>query len=386
MNLASIYSLTAGVPIGEPKIREEYFPLIVDNFITIQPFSKGAKSYDYWNEVIDIIIPELNKANIKIVQVGGPNEKNLKHCLHLQGQTTINQTNYILKKSRLHFGADSWCAHAAGICNKPIVALYSNNHIDNVKPYFGDKTKQILIPAPGNPVFTLDEHPKRINKINPEQIAKAILDLLGLDYVYSYNTVEIYPLYNNTMLEITPTQVVNPQHFNTDKMVVRMDYLFNEQGLVDQLKVCPCIIFTNRPINKQILDVFKKDRIHQIIYILNNDNSNVDFIKYSQSLGINTQVISYLTADEINQYKLDYCDLGIIHQKSLEIPEKLKSINVNKLHFKSGKFILHNNKFYPSYAHLLKEHNIQKIESIELPVVDSLSFWRDYEHYYFLKT
>lgn len=382
MNLTEIYSLTAGVPIGAPKLREEYFPLIVDNYITIQPFSKGSKSYDYWNEVLDIIYPELERAGLKIVQLGAENEKNLRHCLHLQGKTSINQTNFILKKAKLHFGADSWCAHAAGVFDIPMVVLYSNNKVENVRPYFGTNEKQTLISAPGNPVFALEEFPKRINKIEPEKIAKAILDLLQLNYAYLYKTLEIGPLYNNTMLEITPTQVVNPQHFNTDKMIVRMDYLFNEQYLAEQLKVCSCVIFTNKEIDKNLLKTFGKNRIHQIIYLLETNNSNPEFVKYCQSLGINTQVISFLSDDEITKYKLDYCEFGVIHRKNGNIPDKLKG---KKLYFKSGKFILHNNKFFPSFAHLLKDHNISKIESIELPIIDDWSFWRDYEHYYFLE-
>lgn len=388
MNLVKNYSLAAGVPIGKPKIREEYFPLIVDNFITIQSETKPSKSYSYFQEVIDLIKPYLDKLGICIVQLGQNGEKSLNHCLHLQGKTSINNCNYVIKRSKLHFGCDSFLSHVAGIYNIKRVILFSNNTPENVGSYFGSPENQISIEAPGTkkPIYVLDEGPiKRINNIFPETIASSILKLLNIDHNFDFKTLEFGPLYNTKIMEMTPTQVVNPGQFGAEKMIIRMDFFYNEAILVEQLKVCPCIIFTNKEINREILKAFTNQRIHQIIYILGENNSNPEFIKFCQSLGININIISYLPEETINKFKLDYCELGIIHKKHILNPkENDKYKNLDNLYFKSGKTILHDNKFYASFAHILNNVSMPNLEQGPQKIIDSLTFWKDWEHFYFL--
>ena len=80
MNLAELYSLTCSSKIGKPFIVEKYFPLTCNKYITLQPYSKDSKTYDYWQEVLAIIFPVLKENDIEIVQIGGQNEKPLEGC------------------------------------------------------------------------------------------------------------------------------------------------------------------------------------------------------------------------------------------------------------------------------------------------------------------
>ena len=55
MHLIESYATNCGVKIDKPYILERFFPLNVEKYITFQPFSKGAKSYDGWPDVLEII-------------------------------------------------------------------------------------------------------------------------------------------------------------------------------------------------------------------------------------------------------------------------------------------------------------------------------------------
>ena len=100
MHLVETYALNCGLKIDKPYIYEKFFPLDVEKFITLHPNSKyGSKCYDYWQDVVDILLPKLEKENIKILQIGVAEDKPIKGCLHAHGKANINQTAYILSKS-----------------------------------------------------------------------------------------------------------------------------------------------------------------------------------------------------------------------------------------------------------------------------------------------
>ena len=113
MHLIERYASSCGVKIGKPYIYDSYFPMSSQKFITFQPFSKPAKNYDYWQEVINLIAPYLKQNNIDILQIGAKEDKRLDNTIYLAGQTTIPQAAYLIKRSILHFGADSFAVHIA---------------------------------------------------------------------------------------------------------------------------------------------------------------------------------------------------------------------------------------------------------------------------------
>jgi ADP-heptose:LPS heptosyltransferase len=127
MHLLEQYSLASGVKIKKPYIYEKFFPVTAEKYITFHPSSKPSKTYDYWQEVINIISPILDSKGIKIIQLGQEKEKVYSGVVSLVGFTNINQTAFILRDCLLHFGADSFPTHIASGYNKKIVALYSNN-------------------------------------------------------------------------------------------------------------------------------------------------------------------------------------------------------------------------------------------------------------------
>lgn len=389
MNLASLYSLTSGQKLNKIKLLEKFYPIPFERFITFQPFSKDSKNYDYWQEVLNIIYPVLKKENIKIVQVGVVNEKGFNGCYHTQGSTNLNQCFYLILKSLLNLSTDSFSSHVAGIYNKPLVCLFSNNFAKNVGPFYGDKNKQILLEPDRKkfprPSYSFQEFPKSINSIPPENIAQSVLSLLNLPYTYPYKTLFIGGLFNQQVLEGIPNQTVDLKPLGADSnFVMRMDVLFNEEFLFNQLKLSKCLIYTDRPINKDLIRA-AKPQIQEVIYELNEHNSWPDYIGFLQELGVKFTLLSYSSDEIINKLKLDYFDYGIIHKRNQDPPKEIENIDKEKIYYKTNRYILSNQKIYTSLA-ALKENrpvpnfgnNIEKISNIP-------EFWREKDFVYLLE-
>ena len=352
MHLIESYATSSGLKIGKPFILESYFPLPFEKYISFQPFSKyPAKDYDYWQEVINLIIPHLQERNIQIVQIGSQKEKVLENVYSVVGQTDIRQAAYIIKNSIIHFGADSFGAHIASGFNKKIVALYSNNNINNVKPYWTQEKDMVLI-SPDikiKPSYAAEENPKSINSIQPEKIAQAILKLLEIENNFHIlNTVYKGKLFNNKLFHVVPDHVVEKSSL-INHCVYRMDLFFNEANLLNQLKIMPCIIATDQPID---INILIQNRAHVIgVNCFIQDNSNLEFIKQLKSANIKYQLYSYLSNEKLNSYKLDYLDYGIIVKVNTDYPEVEKIIKEavgGNLYYKSNNFILSKGKVFLS--------------------------------------
>lgn len=352
MHLIESYATSSGLKIGKPFILESYFPLPFDKYISFQPFSKyTAKDYDYWQEVINLIIPHLKKRDIQIVQIGSEKEKVLENVYSVVGQTDVRQAAYVIKNSIIHFGADSFGAHIASGFNKKIVTLYSNNNINNVKPYWTQEKDMVLI-SPDlkvKPSYAAEENPKSINSIQPEKIAQAILKLLEIENNFHIlNTVYKGKLFNNKLFHIVPDHVVERSTL-INHCVYRMDLFFNEPNLLNQLKIMPCIIATDQPID---INILIQNRAHVIgVNCFIQDNSNLEFVKQLKSANIKYQLYSYLSNEKLNAYKLDYLDYGIIVKVNIDYPEVGKIIKEtvgSNLYYKSNNFILSKGKVFLS--------------------------------------
>lgn len=354
MHLIERYAASCGVKIGKPYIYDTYFPITVDKYISFQPFSKyPSKNYDYWDEVTAIIYPYLQKENIHIIHIGAKDDKPINNTINFCGQTKISQAAYIIKNGLIHVGADSFGAHIASGYGKKIVALYSNNNINNVKPYWTKSEDMILLePKLGKkPQYSVNEIPKTINSIKPELIAQSILKLLNIKFNSLPETIHIGPEYLNKTLEIIPDKPLNLAQIAIDNIVVRMDYDFNEQVLEFYLQNKKCIIITDKPINEILLKKYKNN-IPQLIYVIEKDN-NPEFAKILKSNGINTVYLSYLSEEELNPFKLNYMDYGLILRK--DYPKDKINFN-NNVYFKSSRIILSSEgQFNSKYQWITKD-------------------------------
>jgi hypothetical protein len=65
-SLAQTYAQAIGMKLDKPYVRKHYFPLNIEKYVTLQPFSsnQASKNYDYWNEVTIILAPALEAHGI----------------------------------------------------------------------------------------------------------------------------------------------------------------------------------------------------------------------------------------------------------------------------------------------------------------------------------
>ena len=389
MHLVERYALGCGAKIDKPYLYEKFFPKSIEKYITIHPYTKPAKTYDYWQEVINLLLPVLQDEGINIIQVGGKDEARLNGCGSTAGQTNINQIGYLLKDTLLHLGVDSFPVHVSSGYGKKIVALYSTNHINNAKPYWGDPKDHILLePDRGEnkPSFSIEESPKTINTICPKKIAESVCSLLGLELNFNYDYVHIGPTFNRRLIESVPNSVVDVKVLGIDTMIVRMDYDFNEENLVNQMRICPVSILTNKPIRKQILIEFK-ERIREIIYFVEKDN-DPEFISNVQDLNVRHILISSLNDEELSDIKLDYMDFNaVINRKSIKRQSDIEDLvgrDIKKLFYKSNKFTLSEGKVFASWADLKVGNSVENFNEIQ-PVIDNDDFWQDLEYFSILE-
>jgi hypothetical protein len=264
----------------------------------------------------------------------------------------------------MHVGADSFAAHIASGYGKKIVALYSNNNINNVKPYWTKEEDMILLSPKINkkPQYSANEFPKSINNIKPEDIAESILKLLNIPYSNLPKTVYIGNEYINKTLEIIPDKAINPAQIGLDTIVIRMDYVFNEQVLELFLQQKKCIIFTNKPINEELIKKYKKN-ISQLIYLVEKDN-DITFIKTLKRNTINAVFTSYLSEEELNQFKLDYMDYGLIIKRDYPT-DKIET--TNNSYFKSSRILISSEgQFNSKYQWQTKDMSNKCINNPEL--------------------
>jgi hypothetical protein len=365
MHLIERYATACGVKIGEPFIYEVFFPVNIEKYISFQPFSKySSKNYDHWDEVINIIISYLNENGIQLVQIGAKNDKSINHCISFCGQTSISQAAYIVKNSIMHIGADSFSTHIASGYQKKILAIYSNNNINNVKPYWSKEEDMILLKAESSkkPSYSAEEHPKSINSIKPETIAKGILKLLNISHKKLPKTLRIGSNYINKTLEVIPDKPMNPQSINIDNIIIRMDYFFNEEVLSLFLSHKKCIIFTNKPINEDLIKRYKQNII-QVVYIIEKQN-DPEFIKILKRNTINAVMVSFLPENELNEFKLNYMDYGLIIKKD----HPVNNIKItDKTYFKSSRILLSSEGQYNTkYQWLSKDMSNKFINNDEL--------------------
>ena len=381
MRLLDTYATNTGSKIDKPFIYSKFFPLPIGKYITFQAQTPyDSRNYSYWQEVINLLHPFLNKNDIHIVQVGTKDEKALNGVVNLLGQTNINQLSYVIENSILHFGADSLCVHLSSHFNKPIVSLYSISNPSVAGPHFGDKNKHILLKGYeriGNrkPSYSQVESPKSIDTIKPEEICTAILNLLNIEYSNLPETIHFGQDFNVKSFEIIPDKMIDANSIPIENPIVRMDYHFNEQALQNILEIKKTIIFTNKPIKKDIIQKYKKN-ILQVIYII-EENNDINFVKTLKNNSINYTLLSFLEESNLNKYKIDYMDYNLIVNRKHKTKEDTKITDVNNLFYKSSR-VLHSSEgqFISRYDWLNKTGN---------KVVDDPDFWKEADNFYIFK-
>lgn len=377
-HLIEEYAKCLGVKVSRPKILSHYFPINFDKYITIQTTNKfQSRDYAHWDQVVYLLKKYIS--DISIVQVGekeNPLAGNID--LDLRGKTTIKQLCYVAEKSILHVGIDSLCVHLASAYNKPVVGLYSNMWPANSGPIWGGSFTCINSPKDGNKAsYAIEEDPKTIDGILPEDIAEEVLELLGIDnnLFNKYKTLNIGKHYHSKILEVVPDFKPNSD-FNPKRLVnLRCDYHLDEEILTPWLHKRVNLMI-NKKINPNVLYYFKKN-IAAITIFLDDSDVDLDYLSQLSSLNIKHTLICK-DENKINDYRFNFFDFvvngyDLIKKKDLDFCERL----CDNTYYHSNKTIVSKNKKYSSKASW--KAGIEKSGSPE-KFIDTDDFWEEIDY------
>ena len=179
-HLLEEYAKNLGVKISLPVVKDHFFPLIADKYITLSNDDQvESKHYPYYDMVLNLIEPFLQEEDIKVVQLGGKTKiEGVDTALNL----SFKQKSFILSKSLLHVGSDGALNHLASAKQIPTINIFGNTFPNINRPVFSKPSLNVNITPEWDkkPSFS-DVDPKRqISNIKPEKIAKSILKSLKL--------------------------------------------------------------------------------------------------------------------------------------------------------------------------------------------------------------
>ena len=379
MHTLERYALSCGVKIDKPHIFEEFYPLNFEKYITIDASAEiDTKRYDYYNEVVDLIKEYLDENKIKILQIGNQNDARITSA-HTSFDANASQKAYILKGSLFHIGNNEYTSTLASHFKIKNIFLNSISYSQNVKPYWND----CLVIEPersAKPSFGTQEPVKQINKIKPEQIAQSVFDTLGLSNATNVNTFKIGSDYLRKNVSVIPNCVFNA---NLPFVISRLDKEYNQEVLIEQLKISKAHIITSKPIHPDILNQFKQN-ILSVTYMIEKENQP-NFVQFLKRLGIAYNLISELEDQDFEDLKLDYIDYGIISQINKPKREDFDFSSIKSLKYVSSKNFISNDKIYPSLAAVEADKPIENIfDTTPQDVIDNPEFWRQAESFYFL--
>lgn len=389
MHLVEQYALACASKIDKPKIREKYYPTVADTYITFSPSSKPSKNYDYWKEVLLIVNGPLRQLGINIVQLGEAKDPLFDGCIDLRGKTSIAQVAYLIKRSILHLGADSFAVHMASAFGKKIVSLYSNSPPQNSGPFWSEPHEATIIDSYKDNKqysFALKEEPKTINTIEPEKIAFSVFKLLGIESKLKNKTIFLGPKWNHEFLEVVPSAVAKfSKEAPRDRHIIRMDYHFNEEIMEQQLLANPGVIVTNKPISMDLLSK-RKNLIEQVIYLVQDDTYSSDFSREMDREQIKNLLFTDLKGELLKKLKYKSLNLNkaisVIEQKSIENIRNYKSLDIDKLKFRSKKFIIEQDKIHPGKAAYMNEITIDNFSAGPIPILDQKEFWDEMDFFW----
>lgn len=382
MHTIEAFASSCGLKISKPYIYEKYYPIYLNKYIVIETndVKYQSKNYDYWQEVVNLILPYLKENDINILQFCNQNDPKLINTYSVTA-LTYNQRAYLIKNSICYIGSNSFGLQIASHYNKKIIGLYSNTYASQNKPYWSSSDEIKLIEAfesNSKPSYMPQENPKVINNLKPDVLSNSILDLLDIKHKFQYKFSNIGNNYNNKTIEMLPNMIIDPTKISTPNIIIRMDLEHNEQFLEMQLSTMKCILLTNKTISEDIIKKYKQN-ILQVIYKIEEDNDH-KFVQFLKNQNISYVLVSHLPQPEIDKIKINYMDLGLISK----INNANKNNYPNAKYYKSNRFILSNNKLYMSEAAVQKDLPIKDFNNNIQEVIDTELFWDNADNYAFL--
>ena len=378
MNLLKSFKTTTGLEPGKAHIYEKIFPLPFDNYIILETQSADPnKNYCFWSRIIELIKPILTKENVNIIHFIDDKRYHFDD-IYIDSSVLLAQKAYLLTKAKLFCGASKIYSLICSEYGIKQCYLKYDYYVDNISEQENVINSDFKRKNFANPT------PSPINNIRPEEIAKKIIKML-FNYEPEFdNTISIGRVYATQSIEIIPDNVFNIKSDGKNEIVIRMDYLFSEDNLDKQLDLLSASVVTNKPINKNIL-IRHSRKIKKLYYKIEKD-SNAEFVNLLESLGIDFELITSLTEEDLNKEKIKYMDFKKINRLNVLDLKFLDGLDKSKVYFKSNKIVVKSGKTFCSRWHakaMISSENVRNSKS-EVPSFTDESFKEEADYFYFL--
>ena len=355
-HLIEEYSKSLGVRISKPIVSRHFYPVMFDNYITIQLATDiSAKKYHYYEIVIDLITSQLRKLGIAIVQLGATQETKLKNVSISYGKLNFKNTAYIVSKSKLHIGVDDSLSHYVNSLNIPQVTLFANVYSSVTEGYWSKSKINIEAPWTVKPCLSNHDPEDCINKILPETIASAILKSLKVDDKIPLKTLFTGKMYHNKIIEIVP-DFFNPSAVLASEFCfLRLDWEKSNEGWRYWFHhLNRFAIITDKIVPIELLDAIKH-KVHILSFIVDVVNKPaVEYLEALKKLKIQFHLL-VKNPQQLPALRDEFFDYSVqeygADSKNL-LPQDFSFKNA---FFNSSKTILSKNQKYNSRYHLLKD-------------------------------
>lgn len=379
MNLIDSFSATTGIKPDKSFIYERFYPLDFERFIILDSQSNNPVfHYIFWFRVIELIEPFLAKENIKIVHFIEDKKYQYNHT-YVDNSASLHHRSYLMRKASYFCGSSKLYSILASEIGTPQCYLKADYGLENTLVGENETiNSNIQRKNFSNPTSL------SINNIRPEEIAKKILfDVLGISPVFD-NTISIGRVFNAPMLELIPDCSFKTQNPKANEIVMRMDCLFNEQMLAEQLQLEPCSIVTNKPINPNLIKQLKS-RIKKVFFLVEK-NSDSSFVDLLESEKVNYDLMTSLEEKDLSEEKMKYLDHKKINRLTVLDLSFLDGLDKSKVYFRANKIVVKGAKMFPSKWHSRVGQAVPDVRNSKIPLPPFIekTFKEEADHFYFL--
>lgn len=382
MNKTEKMALQCGVKVRAPQIQTSYFPIKFSDYIVLDSrFKVPSAAYDYYDEVISSILPFLSQNKIEVVhftQEGQPSLDGVHNYIGLSKK----QESYLVKGAKLVISNDNAAGYLAAIFGVKSITLHSIYYADNVKPLWNPQF-QIHLESHrlGNkPSYGLNEDPKTINFIKPEQVAAKILDCLSIKHdLLDIDTIHTGKFYAQKITSIVPDFITDPSFLAGCAVNINVDYLsgpINYEVIGFWASGRKLNILTNRDLDIEFLKRIKQSIVS--ITVICSDQISEQFLKSIRDIGISFIIYCY-DKDRLSQYRFSFFDFNVIEMNKMKKENLWENEKITSgCFYKSNKIILSKGKKFPSLA----AYKLNKpLDNTELPVILSEEFFEEAEYF-----
>jgi hypothetical protein len=373
-HLIEEYSKSLGVKISSPVVKDHYFPICFDKYITIHQASNvSSKTYSHYDIVIRLLKPFLERAKIKVIQLGGSKKiEGVDAALNI----SFKQQSFILSKSLVHLGCDSALAQLSSSKKLPTVTLFGNVFAANAKPAFSDESINVSLEPKWDkkPCFSIEDPKKQIDSIKPEVVAQSVLDFLEIEKEdIRFATKYVGSSFQNPVVEVIPTSFAPLKLKSGQELMIRADYAFDEDCFMKYCSSYPVTIFANSLIQPHGLQKIAKN-VNKFYLFLDEswDSIPENYFEILKNMDIDLTII-VKKEEELSGIRNKYFDIPVIpYYNDKKAPCELGEDS----RFMSSLRLIEGGKEYLSYAHWKKGLDSNN------KVLDTPEYWRESDHFY----